>query len=190
MTIKQEIRDTELKKREETTEKYHQMILDWEAEIRERRNHSIPSKINYTRSMMATVWKSTHMQDISEGRYVPEEIWFKYSEIAKEFFEKHPKRIYVDSHLWLQLFKFGNQINIAGERVMVAILKTIGSERELARKDGEAQENVQEIGQIKIPASLVSFASVGEIIREEVPVTRERNAQEDFPVINVDEIPF
>ena len=195
-------------KREEESNKYHQMILDWEDEIRERRNYPIPEKISYTRFMMASVWKAMHNQDIQAGRgYIPEEIWDSYSQIAEDFFGRHPKRIYVDSHLWLHLFKPNHQITIFGQQIMEAIIRTIGNERELARKDGEPQDLLPE-GPSDVPESLEShekpkdvskvvgtnFASVGAIIEGTAPVTRERNSREDWGIeeedISIDSIPF
>ena len=174
--------------------KYYNLILDWEAEVRERRGYSIPDKIAYTRSLMATAWKATHMQDTQkEGKYILEEVWNEYEKLATDFFARHPKRIYVDSHLWLPLYKPENQVNIMGEQVMTAIIKTIGNERDLARKDGELQE-VFELEPKKEYASIGSFASVGDIIQEKVPVTRERSTREDWGIpeedISIASIPF
>ena len=142
MTIKQDLKDIEQQRLEEQGERFRQRVLDWEIEVRESRSLNPEEKVEYNRPVFSTMWATTHSQDMKQPiDWVPEQPWEEFKKIALPFFQNHQKRIYVDSHLWIDLLKPEHNISIFGEQVSFTIIRTIANERELARRDGEYYEN-------------------------------------------------
>jgi len=202
------IREVYFEEEKKEDNRFYEQILQWEREIREMRERSVTGKVNLNRSIVSLMWKACHASDMDKPKdYIPDKVWEKWEAIARDFFARHPKRIHVDTFLWLDLMKPA-ETGLLGERIAESVVNTIHNERILAVRDGEPQDSLPDApGSLKSPEnpenvqkpSVGSLASVGDILESKAPPTRTRNPQEDNPKslwdypaddIKVEHIPF